>query len=461
MRVYLKKIHPVIWVCIIGILLRLYRYTSQSIWLDETISIYIAMQSFLDVITFMDPTPPLFYILLHFWMMISSTEWWLKLLPVILSTLTIFFTYKVAEKLYSRKIGLIASLFIVLSPIHIFYAQELRAYALLFFVTTAVVYFYLQFDLSRKYRFWYALFFLSVVYSHLYGLFVLFAIQLHRFIRKKKDFFMLSSWMKYHVILTILTLPWFFQIYRLVQHGEAGWIVRPSLNRLFEVFYLSFGGVSAFSITTITVIVCVVLLLMSIWQKKIRFEYYWILIPILLPFIASVIMKPFFFPRYALLVSVPLFILIAYGVNRMRFKTIIIIIVSILLLSSTLLQAHSVTKDPWDQVVVERPVGFIAYYEAFSYIYIHERDCFFESTIDEVYVCASKRGIYGIMQDYPPPSLNSIVLSKDWLTESDRQLATKYVPVNATRIQYDINTDVWIFSNYAMIQPIYVVFLDE
>ncbi len=458
---FFHKVHPIIWICLAGLILRLYRYTSQSIWLDETISIYIAMQSFLDVITFMDPTPPLFYILLHFWIMVSSAEWWLKLLPVIVSTLTIFFTYKVAEKLYSHKIGIIASLFVMLSPIHVFYAQELRAYALLFFVTTAVVYFYLQFDFSYKHKLWYVLFFISVVYTHLFGLFVLCAIQVHRFVTRRKDFFRFSLWMKYHIFLTILTIPWFVQIYRLIQHGEAGWIIRPSLSRLGEVVYLSFGGVSAFMITTLTVVVCVILVLLAVWQKKIRFEYYWILIPVLLPFLASFILKPFFYPRYALLVSIPLFILIAHGVSRMRYKTVLICIVSLLLLSSTLLQAHSVTKDPWDEIIVERPVGFIAYYEAFSYIYIHERDCFFESSIDEVYVCASKRGIYGIMEDYPPPNLSSLVLSKDWLTQSDRQLASEYVPANATRIRYEINTDVWIFTNNAMIQPIYVVFLDE
>ena len=56
-------------VLILGFSLRLYGITSESIWLDEAFSIQLAKYDPVEIIrkTARDVHPPLYYLLLHFW----------------------------------------------------------------------------------------------------------------------------------------------------------------------------------------------------------------------------------------------------------------------------------------------------------------------------------------------------------------------------------------------------------
>lgn len=61
-------------ILVAGFLLRIYKLSSQSIWLDEAYSIYHSQQNFMHVVSFKDLSPPLYYILLHFWIRLTGTS---------------------------------------------------------------------------------------------------------------------------------------------------------------------------------------------------------------------------------------------------------------------------------------------------------------------------------------------------------------------------------------------------
>src|SRR3972149_12321923 len=61
-------------ILVTGFLLRIYKLSSQSIWLDEAYSIYHSQQNFIHVISFKDSTPALYYVLLHFWIKLMGTS---------------------------------------------------------------------------------------------------------------------------------------------------------------------------------------------------------------------------------------------------------------------------------------------------------------------------------------------------------------------------------------------------
>ena len=115
--------------------LRLYRLDNQSLWYDEGFSVYLARMD-LDEITSRtaaDIQPPLYYYLLHGWILLfGDSEWALRALSVLFGVLTVPVIYGVARLLFrSRAAGLLAALLVAVSPLHLWYGQEARMYTLL------------------------------------------------------------------------------------------------------------------------------------------------------------------------------------------------------------------------------------------------------------------------------------------------------------------------------------------
>ena len=98
-------------IIVLGILLRSYDLSKQSLWLDEASSSYIA-QSLTRAVTAEKTNPPLYYILLHFWIaFFGNSEVALRSLSVLPSVASIVLIYLLGAKLYDEKTGLIAAAF--------------------------------------------------------------------------------------------------------------------------------------------------------------------------------------------------------------------------------------------------------------------------------------------------------------------------------------------------------------
>jgi mannosyltransferase len=80
-------------ILVTGLLLRLLLINSRSIQYDDAFSALLSARSLGDIVagTAADTMPPLYYFLLHFWMLVSKQLWWLRLLSVFLNMGTIIF----------------------------------------------------------------------------------------------------------------------------------------------------------------------------------------------------------------------------------------------------------------------------------------------------------------------------------------------------------------------------------
>lgn len=119
---------------ILGVSLRLYRIDNNSLWIDEAFSIWMGRQpvgEMLDWLVRIDQHPPLYYLLLHIWMRLGDGEAVVRALSALCSTLTIPVIYLLGRRLADRKLGLLAALILAVSPFHVHFAQEARMYALL------------------------------------------------------------------------------------------------------------------------------------------------------------------------------------------------------------------------------------------------------------------------------------------------------------------------------------------
>ena len=115
---------------IVGLALRL--AVPQGIWLDEAISIHQARLSLHDLfrnLYYGDRQPPLYHLTL--WLTIrvfGHSEFAVRLPSLIAGTLLIPVLYELGRELYDRRTGLIAAAFASVSPLLIWYSQEVRMY---------------------------------------------------------------------------------------------------------------------------------------------------------------------------------------------------------------------------------------------------------------------------------------------------------------------------------------------
>ena len=124
-------------IILLALLLRL-PLLDASFWLDEAAQFLESARPLAQQLDIReDFQPPLMHLItflgirLGAWFGLSSTEWWVRLLPSLLpGILTVWATYRLGLKLFSKKTALLASLFLATSSFHIFYSQELRPYSL-------------------------------------------------------------------------------------------------------------------------------------------------------------------------------------------------------------------------------------------------------------------------------------------------------------------------------------------
>lgn len=131
------------WVIILllGVALRLQRLSWQPLWWDEGYSVYFATESLSTMLrlTALDIHPPLYYLLLHFWFnLVGHTgPESARLLSVLIGVLSLPTMTWASLNLWpqQRKAALLATLLLAISPIHIYYSQEVRMYGLALLLT--------------------------------------------------------------------------------------------------------------------------------------------------------------------------------------------------------------------------------------------------------------------------------------------------------------------------------------
>jgi hypothetical protein len=127
----------VVLITIIGGFLRVILIGNKGMWLDETFSVWLAKHSVIDMLHWIvkiDQHPPLYYLLLHYWIALTGdTPYYARLLSALFGAGTIPIIYLIGKRLSGVMTGLVAAVIMALSLYNIYYAQETRMYTLLTF----------------------------------------------------------------------------------------------------------------------------------------------------------------------------------------------------------------------------------------------------------------------------------------------------------------------------------------
>ena len=167
----------------VGALLRFRLLDAQSLWYDEGFSIYLARLPIREMTqgTAQDIHPPLYYLLLHFWIcMLGDSPFVARVFSVFGGVLNIPLAYALSRHLWNRRAGLLAAFCMAISPLAVYYSQETRMYAWL--TTISLLSSYMVLRISERmnsragranWQFAYWLIILAGAYMHYFFLLLL------------------------------------------------------------------------------------------------------------------------------------------------------------------------------------------------------------------------------------------------------------------------------------------------
>ena len=121
----------------VGIVLRF--WTHSDMWLDEALTVNISRLplSQLHGALMRDGAPPLYYVLLHFWMKVfGSSNLGARSLSGVISVATIPAVWVAGRRLGGLTLALTVTVLVSTSPFAIYYGTEARMYSLVAFLTT-------------------------------------------------------------------------------------------------------------------------------------------------------------------------------------------------------------------------------------------------------------------------------------------------------------------------------------
>lgn len=320
---------------LLALLIRLLGLSLDSLWFDEVFSVRAARLSLSEIIklTSDDVHPPLYYVLLHFWMkLFGETESAVRMLSVCFSALTVSVVYHLALKFFNRRAAIFAALFTALSPLQVFYAQETRMYAQLAFLAASSVYFFVDWLKAgaRHSQVLYVITTALVLYTHIYAAFVVMAEVFYFVLLFFKARAVFRERLRGSVIAQLITgllfLPWALVIFRQVTRAGRGyWIREPDwlapLSTLIEYCGSLWLALLVVPLFVYGVRACSG---QSFKEKKdslpkVRgFLLLWLSLTIGIPFLLSKLATPFYLTKYTIAASLPFYLFAACGLTCVR-----------------------------------------------------------------------------------------------------------------------------------------------
>lgn len=203
---------------------------NQSLWWDEAINVVYARQSdlwwFITKYPLGDFHPPGWFFILWIWgHLFGWSEISVRMPSVILGVVTVYLSYLIGKKLFSRKVGILAALMLSLAPLHIYYSQEARMYAFSTFAVTFSIYSLVRLLRNEKYSLLiYSLSSVLVLYSD-YVAYFIFPVQLiYVFLFEKQYIKKLLFSLGYSLIIFT---PWLFIFPQQLTGGQNTALMLP------------------------------------------------------------------------------------------------------------------------------------------------------------------------------------------------------------------------------------------
>jgi uncharacterized membrane protein len=227
----------------LGATLRVFHLGTQSLWLDELFSVFLARRDWQAIVegTAQDTMPPLYYLFLHLALQFGTDEVAARAVSCWFGIATIPLFYLLARALFGTRPAFIASGLLTLNPFHTFFAQEARMYTQLAFFSLAALFFF--------WRAWYAgarcdwtFFVLAMTlafYTHSLAFLNLLALDLFALTQRALWWQRWRALVVAHLAIVMLFAPWLVILVQQAARVQSGfWGTTPSPLVLVMTPYL-------------------------------------------------------------------------------------------------------------------------------------------------------------------------------------------------------------------------------
>ncbi len=347
----------------LGALLRLLALGYKSFWLDEIASVVIVRMpgnSFWSWVWHNEGNMALYYIMLRPWLHFGLGEASVRMLSVLPGIASLPMMYLLGARLFGRRIGVLASLFLALNTCSVVYSQEARGYSWLLLSAIVSTYLFVRLIERPTYAMAGAYAVAAGVgfYFHYFGLLVppAHAVSLLALPKERRPWKYLSAAAAIFVALAQPVL-WMIHI-QPIQHIE--WVPKPSLLEVYHlgVFLAAESGKGVGPLLLVLELVLVGAFLRKLIRLRGRTDgepEYWnyalvasgLLTPVIFTLLVSVV-RPVFFHRF-LIICLPAWLLAvavgANGIGKPKPRALAIAGVCALSLVSTVISYTRVRED--------------------------------------------------------------------------------------------------------------------
>jgi hypothetical protein len=227
----------------------------RAYWIDEGISVGIASHPLKQLPHLLkeDGSPPLFYVILHFWIRAFGTsEVATHLLPLAFSLVAVPLAYWAASDLFDRRAGLAAAALFATNPFLGWYSTETRMYPMVVVLSIAGVTFAWRAvrDRKRLDLVGAVLVYVALLYTHDWGIYLtaVTALVLFGLARSRGDRRLAMGVAAGAAAVGVLWLPWLPAFVAQAHNTAAPWAVRPNIGDFFADPSSALGGTLGFLI---------------------------------------------------------------------------------------------------------------------------------------------------------------------------------------------------------------------
>ncbi|WP_426508121.1 glycosyltransferase family 39 protein [Serratia proteamaculans] len=384
--------------------------TNKYFWCDEASSVLTSrydLSALLYHASF-DVHPPLYYLLLHGWMLLfGDSILAVRSLSMLFGVVTVALVIKLTRWLANERAALLAGGLMAIMPMAVRYSQEARMYALmgmLIIAATMALVMWLKAPANRRYLAAYAVLMTLSLYTYYFTIFALvthWMVLLVLSCRRDEPvgYLKQSTWWLANLAIGLAYIPWLLVLLNLLTHiaelrvgGDVGWIPQVAWSDLPAMFWRFLTGDDGrnyfwgiFLLLPAFFVGLSALLLVSrgVENKFKLLLLSGVFVPVLLLFAISWRM-PLFVDRYLFFAAlgIPIILAILIAESKSKVRGVSLLVFFSLLFGSGLRDDYLSDKDqfkgmvhyinsgyqPGDAVVVSNMFNYL------SYVYYNKKD---------------------------------------------------------------------------------------